>query len=210
MKKQVFKIFGFLHRLRFINRWGLMFCTRQENVKEHSFDVATIAHCLAVIHNTYFNGNLDPARAALYAIYHDACEALTGDMPTPIKYYSEMVKAAADEMEALAVRKIVSSVPAEMKSEYEQVLNIPVEYKPLIKAADRLAAIVKCMDEQKCGNDEFVPAGKRQSLELATSKQYRAEVNYFLDHFFPGYEMSLDALCEGNGSWLINREEVQP
>jgi 5'-deoxynucleotidase len=204
--KKIFKLFGFLDRLRNISRWGLMFSTRPENVKEHSWDVATIAHALAVIRKVYYKGNLDPAKASLYALYHDASEAITGDMPTPVKYFSSAVKAAADEVEKLAICKMVGCLPEEMKSEYERVFNIPTEYYPLVKAADRISAFAKCQDELKRGNDEFIRAVTRISAELVTTRQAYPEVDYFLDHFFPGFQMSLDSLCEGNGSWIIDGE----
>lgn len=203
----IFKFFGFLRRLMFIDRWSLMFSTRKENVKEHSWDVAAIAHTLVVIANTYFNGSLDPAQAATYGIFHDASEAITGDMPTPVKYFSDEVKAAADKVESLAINKMVSCLPAEMRGVYEGVLHIPTEYKTIVKAADRIAALAKCLEERKRGNDEFMRAEARMNKALEETIKEMPEVKYFLDHFLPGYQMPLDALCEGNGSWIIDSED---
>ncbi len=203
------KIFGFLNRLGLINRWGLMFNTKAENVKEHSLDVAFIAHALAVIRNTYFGGTLDVAKASLYAIYHDASEALTGDMPTPLKYFSPEVKQAMDKIEDLAVQKMVSCVPPEMQEEYRQVFHIPADYKPLVKAADRLAALAKCQEERKRGNDELIPAEARLSEELAKSAADLPEINYFIEKFLPGFTAPLDTLCSGNGSWVLDAEDMK-
>ena len=210
----VYKIFGFLNRLNLIDRWALMFSTRKENVKEHSWDVAAIAHTLCVISNKFYAGSdcpfgiglLDPAKAATYGIFHDASEAITGDMPTLVKYFSNEVKTASDKVEALAIRKMVSCLPEEMRPEYEKVFNIPPEYKAIIKAADRIAALAKCLEEKKRGNDEFFRAETRIRLVLEETRKDLPEVGYFLDHFLPGFQMPLDALCEGNGSWIIDSE----
>ena len=175
-------------------------------MKEHSWDVAAIAHTLVVISNTSFEGTLDPAQAAAYGIFHDASESITGDMPTPVKYFSTEVKAASDKVEALAIRKMVSCVPAEMRGAVGEVLNIPTTYKPIIKAADRIAALAKCLEEKKRGNDEFARAETRIRQVLGETRKDMPEVGYFLDHFLPGFQLSLDDLCEGNGSWIIDGE----
>jgi 5'-deoxynucleotidase len=207
MPTTIYKLFGFLNRLLYIDRWALMFSTRKENVKEHSWDVAAIAHTLAVIAKAYFNGSLDPAQAALFGVYHDASEAITGDMPTPVKYFSPEVKAASDKVEILAIRKMVSCLPVEMRGEYEGVFNIPATYKPIVKAADRIAALAKCLEEKKRGNDEYARAEARIRHVLETTREDMPEVGYFLDHFIPGYQLPLDALCEGNGSWILDGDE---
>ena len=214
----IFKFFGFLRRLSLIDRWSLMFSARKENVKEHSWDVAAIAHTICVISNTINHegedpfgiGELDANKAATYALFHDAAEALTGDMPTPVKYFSSSVKDASDKVEALAIRKMVSSLPIAMRSVYEEAFNIPPEYKKIIKAADRIAALAKCLEEKKRGNDEFARAEVRLIEALEETRKELPEVGYFLDHFLPGFQMSLDALCEGNGSWIIDSEEEEP
>lgn len=207
--KRLPKISGFLNRLSLINRWGLMFNTKAENVKEHSLDVAFIAHALAVIRNRYFGGTLDVAKAVLYAVYHDASEALTGDMPTPLKYFSPEVKQAMDKIEELAIRKMVSCVPTEMQGDYEEVFHIPTEYKPLVKAADRIAALAKCQQERKRGNDELIPAETRLSEELAKSAIELPEVNHFIEYFLPAFTAPVDTLCSGNGSWVLDAEDMK-
>lgn len=207
----IYKLFGFLNRLNLIDRWGLMFSTRKENVKEHSWDVAAIAHTLCVINNSYFAGlndpfgfAVDPAKAATYALFHDASEVITGDMPTPVKYFSDEVKAASDRIEQLAINKMVKCLPAEMRGAYEDVFHIPAEYKPIVKAADRIAALAKCLEERKRGNDEFARAEARIMELLDETRVTMPEVGFFMDHFLPGYQMPLDALIEGNGSWLLD------
>jgi len=210
MPTTIFKLFGFLNRLSFIDRWALMFSTRKENVKEHSFDVSVIAHTLAVVANTYFSGAYNPAKAVMYSVFHDASEAITGDMPTPVKYFSTEVKSAADKVETIAIQKMVSCLPVEMRDEYSKVFHIPCEYKSLVKAADRIAALAKCLEEKKRGNDEFVRAEMRIREVLEETRQDMPEVGYFLDHFLPGFNCSLDQLCEGNGSWIIDGDADAP
>lgn len=207
--KKTFKIFGFLNRLSLIIRWSLMYNTKSENVAEHSWNVSAIAHALAVIRNRFFDGNLDVAKVVLHAVYHDASETLTGDTPTPLKYFSPEVKAALDSIEALAINKMVNCLPEEMKDDYRQVFNIPAEFKPLIKAADRIAALAKCIEERRRGNDEFIPAEKRLSDELESTKESLPEVGYFMDNFLPGFNLPLDALCSGNGSWILDAEDTK-
>lgn len=206
---KTFKIFGFLNRLSLITRWSLMFNTRPENVAEHSWNVTTIAHALAVIRNRFYQGNLDVAQVVLHSVYHDASEALTGDTPTPLKYFSPEVKAALDAIEGLAIKKMVSCLPEEMKDDYRQVFNIPAEYKTIIKAADRISALAKCIEERKRGNDEFMPAEKRLSDELAATKDTNPEVAYFMENFLPAFNLPLDALCSGNGSWILDQDDMK-
>lgn len=207
MQTTIFKLFGFLTRLAFIDRWSLMYSTRKENVKEHSWDVAAISHTLVVISCTYFNGVLDAAMATAYGVFHDGSESITGDMPTPVKYFSSEVKAASDKVDALANRKIINSVPIEMRGAIEGVIDIPQTYKPTIKAADRIAALAKCLEEKKRGNDEFARAEARIREVLEETRKDMPEVGFFLDHFLPGFHLSLDALCEGNGSSIIDSED---
>ncbi len=209
MPTKVSKLFGFFNRL-IIKRWQLMYSTREENVKEHSFDVSVIVHTLAILANTYFSGNYDPAKAVMFAVFHDTPEAITGDMPTPVKYFNPDVKAAADKVEALAIQKMVSCLPVEMRGEYEKVFNIPCDYKPLVKAADRIAALAKCLEEKKRGNDEFVRAELRHRKDLEETRKTMPEVGYFLDYFLPGFNLSIDQLCEGNGSWIIDGDADEP
>ncbi|MDY0300455.1 MAG: 5'-deoxynucleotidase [Trichlorobacter sp.] len=196
--KPRYDFFAFLARMQYINRWGLMRNTQPENIKEHSLDVAMLAHALAVIRNTYFEGRLDPGQAALYAIFHDASEVFTGDMPTPVKYFNSDFKKSFNQLEDRARRKLLAMLPPELALVYEQLFFFEEkdeQYYPLVKAADKIAALIKCIEEEKSGNLEFKRAGKEQLENLR--KNPLPEVAYFLDYFLPGYGLSLDELHLG-------------
>jgi 5'-deoxynucleotidase len=206
---KIFKFFEYIHRMTYIIRWSLMDCRKQEDLKQHSFDVAMISHALVVIHNDVLNlpRKLDAAKAALLAMYHDASEIFTGDVPTPIKYFGGgAMKGILDKIEGLAVDKLVGSLPDKMQPAYRDALDITAEYKPYIKAADRLAALRKCREELAAGNQEFAPAAAR--LEEALKSSGMPEIDYFMANFMTDKPMSLDALIEGNGAWLIEEEEA--
>jgi len=190
--------FAFLARMQYINRWGLMRNTQAENIKEHSLDVAMLAHALVVIRNSFFNGALDPGQAALYGIFHDASEIFTGDMPTPVKHFNPNFKRSFHQLEDRARRKLLAMLPAELAQVYEPLFFFEeqdAEYQPIVKAADRIAALIKCLEEEKSGNLEFKRAGQEQLENLRNSPL--PEVGYFLDHFLPGYRLSLDELHLG-------------
>ena len=149
-------------RMRYIARWGLMRNTQPENIQEHSHQVAVLAHALAVIQNQYFGGSVDPGRVAVAALYHDASEILTGDLPTPIKYDNPDIQSAYQQVEAVAVEKLLSMLPEELRPAYEEALTIPdPEVRALVKAADKLSAYLKCVEELKAGNLEFKKPGNR-------------------------------------------------
>ena len=186
--------FAMLSRMRYINRWGLMRNTFQENIQEHSHQVAVLAHALAVIQNRYFGGQVDPGAVAVAALYHDASEILTGDMPTPIKYNNPEIIGAYKELEREAGRKLLESLPAEFAGAYEPLLAPPQEH-PLVKAADKLSAYIKCVEERKAGNVEFVMAEK-QTLK-ALHAMALPELEYFLEHFMPAFELTLDEQQNG-------------
>lgn len=193
-----YDFFAFLARMQYINRWGLMRNTQPENIKEHSLDVAMLAHALAVIRNTYFNGSLDPGQAALYGIFHDASEIFTGDMPTPVKYFNPNFKRSFHQLEDRARKKLLAMLPSELSQLYEPLFFFEEqdrEYQPIIKAADKIAALIKCIEEEKSGNLEFRRAGEEHLENLYKSEL--PEVIYFLDHFLPGYRLSLDELRLG-------------
>ncbi len=193
-----YDFFAFLARMQYINRWGLMRNTHAENIKEHSLDVAMLAHALAVIRNTYFNGTLDPGRAALYGIFHDASEIFTGDMPTPVKHFNPRFKRSFHQLEDRARRKLLAMLPPELAAVYEPLFLFEehdAEYRPVVKAADKIAALIKCLEEEKSGNLEFKRAGEEQLEGLRKSPL--PEVGYFLDHFLSGYRLSLDELHLG-------------
>jgi 5'-deoxynucleotidase len=196
-KPEQYDFFAFLSRMRYISRWGLMRNTVPENIQEHSLDVAVIAHALAVIRNTWFDGNLDPGRVALYGIFHDASEIFTGDMPTPVKHFNPNFKRSFHQLEDKARRKLLAMLPPELAKEYERLFFFEdeEEYMALVKAADKIAALTKCIEEEKSGNNEFRRAGAEHLEHLSASPL--PEVRYFLEKFLPGYRLSLDELKLG-------------
>ncbi len=185
--------FAYLSRLRFISRWALMRNTAPENVQEHSHQTAVLAHALAVIRNENFGGQVDAGAVAVAALYHDASEILTGDMPTPIKYYNPAIRSAYQEVEAVANRKLLEMLPAELQTVYEPVLESPdPEIHTLVKAADKLSAYIKCVEEVKAGNGEFRDAAAQ--TRAALEGFHLPEVRYFLDTFMPSFSLTLDEL----------------
>jgi 5'-deoxynucleotidase len=197
-KPEQYDFFAFLSRMRYISRWGLMRNTIPENLQEHSLDVAVIAHALAVIRNTWFDGDLDPGRVALYGIFHDASEIFTGDMPTPVKHFNPNFKRSFHQLEDRARRKLLAMLPTELAQEYESLFFFDEdggECAVLVKAADKIAALVKCIEEEKSGNNEFRRAGAEHLEHLSNSPL--PEVRYFLEKFLPGYRLSLDELNLG-------------
>jgi 5'-deoxynucleotidase len=192
-----YDFFAFLSRMRYISRWGLMRNTVPENIQEHSLDVAIIAHALAMIRNTYYGGSLDPSRAALYGIFHDASEIFTGDMPTPVKHFNPNFKRSFHQLEDRARRKLLAMLPPELAREYEPLFffDDQEEYVHLVKAADKIAALTKCIEEGKSGNLEFRRAEAEHFEHLSASTL--PEVIYFLEKLLPGYRLSLDELKLG-------------
>lgn len=185
--------FAYIARMRFIQRWALMRNTASENVQEHSHQVAVLAHALAVIRNRFFGGTVDPGAVAVAALYHDASEILTGDMPTPIKYYNPAIRDAYKDVEALAERKLTEMLPPALQEDYRSILTIQdPEVAALVKAADKLSAYIKCLEELKAGNNEFREAASqtRQALE----GYGLPEVDYFLKTFLESFSLSLDEL----------------
>ena len=185
--------FAMLSRMKYINRWGLMRNTVAENIQEHSHQVAVLAHALAVIQNRFFGGQVDPGQAAVAALYHDASEILTGDMPTPIKYDNPDIQAAYKQVEAVAEQKLLSMLPEELRCDFDDVVTIPdPEIHALVKAADKLSAYLKCVEEVKAGNAEFLLA-KEQTF-AALNRNPIPALKYFMDHFLAGFELTLDEL----------------
>lgn len=187
--------FAYLGRMKFIRRWGLMHSTYPESIQEHSLRVATIAHALAVIRNRVFDGRANPDRAATLALFHDVSEVLTGDLPTPVKYFNPDIKAAYQAIETVAGRKLLDMLPGELREDYRPLFfeqEADREHRDLVKAADRLAAYIKCVEELAAGNQEFSKAEKvlRASVEALTLP----EVRYFLDTFVPSVRLTLDEL----------------
>ena len=185
--------FAMLSRMRYINRWGLMRNTFQENIQEHSHQVAVLAHALAVIQNRFYGGQIDPGAVAVAALYHDASEILTGDMPTPIKYDNPHIKAAYKQVEAMAEQKLLSMLPEELRCDFDEAVTIPdPEIHAIVKAADKLSAYIKCVEELKAGNTEFKQA-KEQTWAALCQNPIPA-LGYFMEHFLPGFELTLDEL----------------
>ena len=192
-----YDFFAFLSRMRYISRWGLMRNTVPENIQEHSLDVAVIAHALAMIRNTYFDGELDPNRAAIYGIFHDVSEIFTGDMPTPVKHFNPDFKQSFHQLEDRARQKLLAMLPPELAQSYKPLFffDDQEDYVQLVKAADKIAALTKCLEEIKSGNLEFRRAGAEHEEYL--EKSPLQEVRYFKDNFLPGYKLSLDELNLG-------------
>ena len=185
--------FPMIARMRYIDRWGLMRNTQKENIQEHSHMVAVLAHALAVIQNRYFGGQIDPGAVAVAALYHDAGEILTGDMPTPIKYDNPDIQAAYKQVEAVAEQKLLSMLPEDLRPDFEDAVTIPdQEIRALVKAADKLSAYLKCVEELKAGNTEFRKA-KEQTYAALFHNPIPA-LQYFMDHFLEGFELTLDEL----------------
>ena len=189
------KFFAFLNRMKYIKRWSLMRSIREENIMEHSHDVAMIAHALAIINNK-FGGETkaDVEKTVLLAQYHEVGEVITGDLPTPIKYFNPEIKTAYKDLEKGACEKLLGMLPEELKEDYKGYIlpdEESYEYK-LVKFADRISAYLKCVEEVKCGNSEFKKAKKTIGEEL--KKVGNFAVDYYMKNFATAYELTLDEL----------------
>lgn len=186
-----YHFYAMLSRMKNIYRWGLMRNTKQENLSEHSLEVAFIAHALAIINNKKFSGNINPDKTAVAAMFHDTSEIITGDMPTPIKYYNPEIKTVYKQIEQVAEDKLISYLPDYMQDELSAVYkNIPADMQTLIKAADKISAYIKCLDEIKMGNREFEVAAKSTEMSIHNLNCPEAEV--FLTDFIPSFNLCLD------------------
>ena len=186
--------FAYISRMKYIIRWSLMRSTVQENVQEHSHMVAVLAHALGVIRRDVLGQDCDPEHLAAVALYHDATEILTGDLPTPIKYHSADIRSAYDAVETLATEKLLAELPEELRPAYRTLLEAPgdPEAYALVHAADKLSAYIKCVEERKAGNLEFLSAEASARAKLEALKL--PEVDYFLEKLMPGFEKNLDEL----------------
>ena len=165
--------FAYMARMRFIDRWALMRNSYTENIQEHSHQVAILAHALAVLRNEYFGGQVDAGAVAVAALYHDASEILTGDMPTPIKYYNPDIRDAYKQVEAIACRKLTGMLPQRLQDIYAGLLTpADPEVEELVKAADKLSAHIKCLEELKAGNDVKMSSGSPSTLQSALEKGF--------------------------------------
>ena len=191
-----YDFYAFMDRMKYIKRWQLMRSERDENIMEHSQSVTMLAHALAVIKNEAFGGQVDLLKTVLYALYHETSEVMTGDLPTPIKYYNNSIHGAYKELEKSACEKMANMLPAEMKGAIEPYIladENSEEYK-LVKAADRLSAYIKCLEELRSGNNEFSRAKK--TIEEDLKARNMPEVEYFFEHFIPSFNLTLDELEE--------------
>ena len=190
------KFFAFLDRMKLIDRWALMRNTTIEDVAQHTTQVAIIAHALCVIENTMFGGKLDGEKAAVLALYHESAEVVTGDLPTPVKYYDADINRAYKNIESRAEKKLLDTLPEQLKTAfagYVQPDKNSAEYR-IVKRADKMSALIKCVEELAVGNNEFKNAHEAtlKGLQDAPEKS----VKYFLDVFIPAYSMSLDYLLD--------------
>lgn len=186
--------FAMLSRMKYINRWGLKRNTQNENIAEHSLEVAYIAHALALIRERRLGIPCDAERAAVLAMFHDCTEIITGDMPTPVKYHSPEIRQAYREVENLAAGNLLALLPDDLRPDYEPIFDEEnpedAALRPLVKAADKISAIIKCIEERKTGNREFMVAeeGQRRAVE----EMHLPEAKIFMAEFLPAYEQSID------------------
>ena len=195
MAKKKNHFFAMLSRMKYINRWALMRNTHTENISEHSLEVATVAHALAVIHNTRFGGNINVDRVAVLGVFHDAPEILTGDMPTPIKYYSKQIQEAYSQVEDDACNALLDMLHEDLREQYAPYFIKCEEDRLLwkfVKAADRICAYTKCIEESKAGNHDFDKAAKTNLKGLEAIDM--PEVKCFMDEFLGSYSLTLDEM----------------
>ncbi|NLT94640.1 MAG: 5'-deoxynucleotidase [Clostridia bacterium] len=187
--------FAYLARMKLIKRWGLMRNTHPENIQEHILQVAMIAHGLAIIRNRFYGGSLNPEKVMALAVYHEVSEVITGDLATPIKYFNPEIKKAYGEIEEVAKKRLYNMLPEELKGDYEKYFFISEEgqeERKVVKAADKICAYLKCVEEIKAGNEEFKSAEKAIKREI--EKFNLPEVDYFMKVFVPSFSLTLDEL----------------
>ena len=189
-----YHFYAMMSRMKYINRWGLMNNTKNENISEHSQQVAIIAHCLVLIHNKRFGGHLDAERAAVLAIFHDSTEIIIGDMPTPIKYFNPQINEAYKKIENVAADKLISMLPEDFKEDFEEIIKAngeqDKELKKYVKAADKFSALIKCIEELRMGNDEFIKA--KDTIESSLKNMNLPEAEVFEKEFLPSFSLALD------------------
>ena len=190
----MYPFFAMLSRMKYINRWGLMRNTRSENICEHSLEAALIAHALATVGNEKFGKHYDAEHAACLAMFHDTSEIITGDMPTPVKYHSEEIRNAYAEVEERAVEHLVSMLPEELRPSYRALMTMSDaqdgELKALVKAADKISAVIKCVEERRSGNRDFRKA--EQTITQSIAEMHLEEADYFMKEFLPSYGLTLE------------------
>ncbi len=191
----MYHFFSYMARMKHIKRWGLMRNTREENIQEHSLQTAMIAHSLALIKNRMFGGNVNAERVLALAVYHEAGEVITGDLATPIKYFNPEIKTAYKQIERVAEEKLVDMLPKALKGDYESLIldrDAEGELYAIVKAADKICAYLKCVEELSAGNSEFEKA--KNAIEKTIKEMDRPEVDYFMETFVPSFELTLDEL----------------
>ena len=189
------QFYAMLSRMKYVNRWGTMRNTSNENICEHSLNVAFIAHALGIINNEEFNGNIDAQRLAVLGMYHDVTEIITGDLPTPVKYYSPVIREAYADVERVAKDELLSGIPEKMRKYYDSVLLETEEENELwkyVKAADKLSAYIKCIEEKNTGNTDFAKA--EDTIRKALEDMQMEEIDVFIEEFLPAYVMTLDEI----------------
>lgn len=189
-----YNFFAYISRMKYIGRWSLMRNSLPENIQEHSHMVAVIAHALGIIRRDVFGIECNPEECAAAALYHDCSEILTGDLPTPIKYHSDEIRDSYKQLESLACSKLLDTLPEEIRASFEPLVDGEAAERlhDIIKAADKLSAYIKCIEERRAGNDEFLSAEKQTRAILDANPM--PEVKYFLDNFIPAFELTLDEL----------------
>ena len=189
-----YHFYAYMSRLKNIKRWNLMRNTREENVQEHSHSVVVVAHALCIIKNRLFGGKVDEKQVLAYAAYHDANEVITGDLPTPVKYFSQEIKQSYRQIEHFANDRLLAMLPGELAGEIAPYVrgDVPPEVCAIVRAADKLCAYIKCIEERQSGNGEFERASA--SILQTINRLDMPEVAYFMEHFLPSFEMTLDEL----------------
>lgn len=185
--------YAMLSRMKYINRWGLMRNTITENIAEHSLETAIVAHSLAIIGNKYFGKNIDANRVAVLAMFHDSTEIITGDLPTPVKYFAPDIREAYKKVEETAANNLLNGVPDKLRDEYEGILKESEEERKLwkyVKAADKISALIKCVEEKRMGNLDFEQAEKATLAHIEELNM--EEADYFVENFLPAYSLTLD------------------
>ena len=196
MNKGGYNFFAYMARMKLIRRWGLMKSRTEENIAEHSLQVAQIAHALALIKNKKFGGNINADRVATIALYHETSEVLTGDLPTPIKYYNSEIRNSYKDIESSSNKKLISTIHEDFRADYSEIIEVDsnsYEYK-LVKAADKLSAYVKAIEEMQIGNREFAMAEKTLQGEVETCAAGMPEVAWFCENYLDGFRKTLDEL----------------
>ena len=188
--------FALMSRMKYIRRWGLMRSTTEENIAEHSLQVAWVAHALATIENKLFGGDYDACRIGMIGAYHETGEIITGDLPTPIKYFSPEINVAYKKVEKVAEKRIIATLPKELKEDFAPLIQPTEKEKTLVKYADKLTALIKCVEELQSNNNEFKSA--HSSLEAELKAYDSPSVDYFMEHFIGAYKLTLDELTEGD------------